>query len=95
MKLTCKHYLGSEDQCLGVDIALNTLNDKGVTADTDRLRELAREDIVLTRRERELADEHTCWRVKDAETRSRLTRARVISRIHPYLTHNALIPDDY
>ena len=29
--------LGSEDQRLGVDIALNTINDKGVTADTDRL----------------------------------------------------------
>ena len=27
--------LGSEDQRLGVDIALNTINDKGVTADTD------------------------------------------------------------
>ena len=40
--------LGSEEQCLGVDIALNTINDKGVTADTDRLRELAIEDIVLT-----------------------------------------------
>ena len=33
--------LGSEDQRLGVDIALSTINDKGVTADTDRLRELA------------------------------------------------------
>ena len=40
--------LGSEDQQLGVDIALNTINDKGVTADTDRLRELALEDMVLT-----------------------------------------------
>ena len=27
--------LGSEDQCLGVDIALNTINNKGVTANTD------------------------------------------------------------
>ena len=87
--------LGSEDQCLGVDIALNTLNDKGVTADTDRLRELAREDVVLIQRERELADECTRWRVKDAETRSQLTKARVISRIHPYLNHSALIPDHY
>ena len=87
--------LGSEDQHLGVDIALNTLNDKGVTADTDRLRELALDDVVLTRREQELADERTRWRVKDAETRSQLTKARVISCIHPYLNHSALIPDDY
>ena len=87
--------LGSEDQRLGVDIALNTINNKGVTADTDRLRELALEDMVLTRRERELADEHTSWRVRDAETRGRLTKARVISRIHPYLNHSALIPDHY
>ena len=62
--------LGSEDQRLGVDIALNTLNDKGVTVDTDRLRELATEDIVLTRREQELADERIRWKVKDTETRS-------------------------
>lgn len=62
--------LGSEDQRLGVDIALNTINDKGVTADTDRLRELAMEDVILTRREKELANKRTCWRVKDAETRS-------------------------
>ena len=87
--------LGTEDQRLGVDIALNTINDKGVTADTDRLRELALEDQVLTRRERELADERTRWRIRNAETRSRLTKARVISRIHPYLNHSALIPDDY
>ena len=87
--------LGSEDQRLGVDIALNTINDKGVTADTDRLRELALEDLVLTRRERELADERMSWRVRDAETRSRLTKARVVSRIHPYLNHSALIPDHY
>ena len=51
--------LGSEDQRLGVDIALNTINDKGVTADTDRLREIAMEDVDLTRREQELADERT------------------------------------
>ena len=44
--------LGSEDQRLGVDIALNTLNDKGVTTDTDRLRELAMEDVVLISAER-------------------------------------------
>ena len=87
--------LGSEEQRLGVDITLNTINDKGVTADTDRLRELALEDMVLTRRERELADERTSWRVKNAETRSRLTKARVVSRIHPYLNHSALIPDHY
>ena len=87
--------LGSEEQRLGVDIALNTINDKGVTADTDRLRELALEDQVLTRREQELADERTRWRIKNAETRSRLTHARVISRIHPYLNHTALIPDHY
>ena len=94
-KTNLRALLGSEDQRLGVDIALNTLNDKGVTADTDRLRELALDDVVLTRREQELADERTRWRVKDAETRSRLTKARVISRIHPYLNHSALIPDDY
>ena len=87
--------LGSDDQCLGVDIALNTLNDKGVTADTDRLRELAMEDVVLSRREQELADERTQWRVKNAETRERLSKARVISRIHPYLNHSALIPNHY
>ena len=87
--------LGSEDQRVGVDIALNTLNNKGVMADTDQLRELATEDVVLTQREKELADERTRWRVKDAETRSQLTKARVMSRIHPYLNHSALIPDDY
>ena len=87
--------LGSEDQRLGVDIVLNTINDKGVTADTDRLRELALEDVVLTRHERELADERMSWRVRDAETRSHLTKARVISCIHPYLNHSALIPDHY
>ena len=43
--------LGLEDQHLGVDIALNTINNKGVTADTDWLRELAMEDVVLTQRE--------------------------------------------
>ena len=87
--------LGSEDQRLGVDIALNTINDKGVTADMDRLRELALEDLVLTRRERELADKRTNWRVKEAETRGHLIKARVASRIHPYLNHSALIPDHY
>ena len=87
--------LGSEDQRLGVDIALNTINDKGVTADTDRLRELALEDLVLTRHEHELADERTSWKVRDAETRGCLTKARVISCIHPYLNHSALIPDRY
>ena len=87
--------LGSEEQRLGVDIALNTINNKGVTADMDRLRELALEDVVLTRHEQELADERTSWRVKNAETRARLTKARVISRIHPYLNHSALIPDHY
>ena len=87
--------LGSEDQHLGVDIALNTINDKGVTADTDQLRELAVEDIVLTQCEQELADKRASWRVRNAETRARLTRARVHSRIHPYLNHTALIPDYY
>ena len=87
--------LGSEDQRLGVDIVLNTINDKGVMADTDQLRELALEDVVLTRRERELADERTHWRVKDAETRARLAKARVASHIHPYLNHSALILDHY
>ena len=51
--------LGLEEQHLGVDIALNTINDKGVTADTNRLRELAVEDMVLTRCKQELADERT------------------------------------
>ena len=87
--------LGSEDQCLGVDIALNTINDKGVTADTDHLRELATEDIVLTRRKQELADERTSWRVRNAETRDHLIKARVHSCIHPYLNHTALIPNHY
>ena len=87
--------LGSEDQRLGVDIALNTINDKGVTADTDRLREAATEDVDLTRREHKLADERTRWRVRNAEIRSRLIQARVHSRIHPYLNHTALIPDQY
>ena len=87
--------LGSADQRLGVDIALNTINDKGVTVDTDRLRELAMEDVDLTRCEHELADECTRWRVRNAETRSRLIQARVRSCIHPYLNHTALIPDQY
>ena len=47
-KTNLQILLGSEDQHLGVNIALNTINDKGVTADTDRLRELALEDVVLT-----------------------------------------------
>ena len=51
--------------------------------------------MVLTRRERELADERMSWRVKNAETRARLTKARVVSHIHPYLNHSALIPDQY
>ena len=87
--------LGSEDQRLGVDIALNTINDKGVTADTDHLREIAMEDVNLTRREHELADERTHWRVRNAETRGRLIKVRVHSHIHPYLNHTALIPDHY
>ena len=87
--------LGSEDQRLGVDIALNTINNKGLTADTDWLRELALEDVVLTRREWGLADECSYWKTKDAETRSRLTKARVCSHVHPYLNHSALIPDHY
>ena len=87
--------LGSEDQHLGVDIALNTINDKGVTADIDRLWELAVEDIALTRHEQELADERTHWRVRNAETRGCLIKARVHSCIHPYLNHTALIPDHY
>ena len=87
--------LGSEDQRLGVDIALNTINDKGVTTDTDQLWELAIEDVVLTRCEQELADEHTSWRVRNTETRARLTKARVHTCIHPYLNHTTLIPDHY
>ena len=87
--------LGSEDQCLGVNIALNTINDKGVTADTDRLWEIAMEDVDLTRCEQELADERTRWRVRNAKTRSHLIKARVHSRIHPYFNHTALIPDHY
>ena len=71
------------------------INDKWVTADMDRLRKLALEDLVLARCERELADERTKWRVKDAETTGHLTKARVVSRIHPYLNHSALIPDHY
>ena len=69
-KTNLQLLLGSEDQQLGVDIALNTINDKGVTADTDQLRELALDNVVLTQREQELADERTSWRVKNAETRA-------------------------
>ena len=87
--------LGSKDQRLGVDIALNTINDKGVTVDTDKLQELAWEDVVLNRHERELADKRTSWRVRNAETRAQLIKARVHSHIHPYLNHTALIPDHY
>ena len=87
--------LGSEEQRLGVDIALNTINDKGVTTDVNWLRELAREDVVLTRWEQELAKERASWRIKNADTKERLTKARVHSRIHPYLNHTALIPDHY
>ena len=87
--------LGSADQRLGVDIALSTINDRGVTADTDRLWEIAMEDVDLTRREHKLADERTCWRVRNAEIRSCLIKARVHSCIHPYLNHTALIPDHY
>lgn len=51
--------LGNENQCLKVDIAVNTINDKGVMADTDRLRELALQDEVLTHCKQELLDECT------------------------------------
>ena len=61
--------LGSEEQRLGVNIALSTINDKGVTADTDWLRELAIEDIVLTQHKQELVDECLRWRIRNAETR--------------------------
>ena len=47
-KTNLQVLLGLEEQHLGVDIALNTINDKGVTTDTNQLRELAVEDIVLT-----------------------------------------------
>ena len=53
------------------------------------------EDVDLTRCEHELAEERTHWRVRNAETRSRLIKARVHSCIHPYLNHTALIPDHY
>ena len=53
------------------------------------------EDVVLTRREQELAKERTRWRVRNAETRGRLIKARVHLRIHPYLNHTTLIPDHY
>ena len=69
--------LGGEDQRLRVNIALNTINDKGVTVDMDRLRELALEDIVLLRREQELTDARASWRVRNMETREHLTKARV------------------
>ena len=87
--------LGSEDQHLGVDIALNTINDKGVTVDTDHLREIAMEDVDLTRREQELANERIRWRARNAKTRSHLINMRVHLCIHPYLNHTALIPDHY
>ena len=87
--------LGTEDQRLGVDIALNTINDKGVIVDTDRLREIAMEDVDLTRREHELVEERTRWRVRNAEVRDCLIKARAHSRIHPYLNHTALIPNHY
>ena len=90
-----QELLGSEDQRLGVDIALNTVNDKGVTADVNHLREAAMEDVDLTRRKQELIDERTCWRARNAEIRSRLIKVRVLSCIHPYLNHTALIPDHY
>lgn len=51
--------MGNENQCLKVDIAVNTINDKGVMADTDRLRELALQDEVLTHCKQELLDECT------------------------------------
>ena len=53
------------------------------------------EDVDLTRRKQELAEERTRWRVRNAEVRSRLIKARVLSRIHAYLNHTALIPDHY
>ena len=69
--------LGGEDRRLRVNIALNTINDKGVTVDMDRLRELALEDIVLLCREQELTDARASWRVRNMETREHLTKARV------------------
>ena len=53
------------------------------------------EDMDLTRCKQELADEWIRWRVRNAETRSCLIKARVHSRVHPYLNHTALIPDHY
>ena len=87
--------LGSEDQHLGVDITLNTINNKGVTTDTDCLQELAMEDVVLTRCEQELANKCTNWMVRNAKTRAQLVKARVHSCVHPYLNHTALIPNHY
>ena len=87
--------LGNEDQCLKFDIAVNTINDKGVMADTDRLRELALQDEVLTHCKQELLDECKAWRARNAETRAQLTKARVHLCLHPYLNHTALIPNHY
>ena len=50
---------------------------------------------MLTQHKQELTDKHTGWRVRNAETRAHLTKARVCSCIHPYLNHTALIPDQY
>ena len=51
------------------------------------------EDVNLTRREHELTEECTRWRVRNAEIRRHLFQARVHSCIHPYLNHTALIPN--
>lgn len=87
--------LGDKEQKLKVNIALSTINNKGVTADTDHFRELCTKGEVLKQCEQELCNEQARWRVRLAETSGCLTRARVPTCIHLYLNHTALIPDHY
>ena len=87
--------LGDEEQRLRTDIVLNTINDKGVTADVDKYRHLHEEQEEFRVREQELARDRHRNQTNIRETTERLIAARTRSRMHPYLTSAALIPDAY
>jgi len=85
----------TQPHALAVDISLFALDDKGVTADVDRLRDLPFEEVELNHREEQLNKDRLRWHAKKKEVRQRLVAAQAITRLHPYLKGNAPIPDTY
>ena len=75
-----------------VDVALMALGDPGVTADTDLLQFLTRERAHLEDQERELVRQQISLRDQLSQVTGRLTRAKVHTRLHPYLQGTAVIP---